>query len=122
MKYLTLSTVVAAAALSGCVVAPYPQYGYAQPAPQYGGPQYQGDAGVVMQAPPVPQYEAVGVAPFLGAVWIGGFWNWSGGRYTWVGGHWDHGRPGYHYVPHRWEPVAHGGWRQQPGRWERERG
>ena len=93
---------VAAAALAGCIVAPV--------AP------YPGD--VVAVAPPAPQYEAVGVAPVAGYIWIGGFWNWVGGRHVWVGGHWEAPRPGYHWVPHRWEPVG-GGWRAHPGHWDR---
>ena len=78
---------------------------------------YYGDE-TVMVAPPAPQVEVVGVAPAPGYVWIGGYWNWVGGRHVWVGGHWDAGRPGYHWVPHRWV-AYHGGYRMQRGHWER---
>src|ERR1700735_4507030 len=90
---------VAGALLGGCVVAPAPGY--------YGG-------AVVTVAPPAPQVEVVGVAPYPGAVWIGGYWNWVGGRAVWVGGRWGHGRPGYHGVPHTWEHGG-GGWRMREG-------
>ena len=53
--------------LGGCVVAPAPGY--------YGG--------VVAVAPPPPQVEVIGVAPTPGYVWIGGYWNWVGGRHVW---------------------------------------
>jgi YXWGXW repeat-containing protein len=87
------------ALLGGCVVAPAP------------GPY-------VTVAPPAPQYEVVGVAPSVGFVWLPGYWNWAGGRYTWVGGHWDRGRPGYHWVAHSWVRGG-GGWRMAPGHWAR---
>jgi len=112
MKLSTLSkTAVAlsltAAALTGCIVAPV------------GPGAYYGDPTVVAVAPPPPRYEVVGVAPVVGAIWIAGFWNWAGGRHVWVGGHWDSPRPGYRWTPHRWEPVARGGWRLNGGRWDR---
>ena len=92
-----------AVALPGCVVVP--DQGH-----------YVG--GVVMVAPPAPRVEVIGVAPNPGYVWIGGYWNWVGGRHVWVGGRWDHGRPGYHWVPHTWERSG-GGWRMHQGHWAR---
>jgi hypothetical protein len=103
---------LAAFALSGCVIAPARPYYRGGPAVE---PAY--DDAVVGVAPPAPQYEVVGVAPVAGYIWIGGFWNWVGGRHVWVGGHWAAPRPGYHWAPHRWERVGHG-WRQHPGHWE----
>jgi hypothetical protein len=91
------------AALSGCVVVP--DQGH-----------YVG--GVVMVAPPAPRVEVIGVAPTPGYVWIGGYWNWVGGRHVWVPGRWDRGRSGYHWESHAW--VREGdGWRMRPGRWVR---
>src|SRR5215472_18520295 len=62
MRYRTLRLMLvaalASAALSACVVAPAPGYGY------YGEAVYD--------APPAVQYEAVGVAPAPGYFWIGG--------------------------------------------------
>jgi hypothetical protein len=45
---------------------------------------------VRVPAPPPPQSEVVGVAPYTGAVWVGGHWAWRPrfGRYVWVPGHW----------------------------------
>ena len=89
--------------LSGCVVAPDQRH-YAD--------------GVVMVAPPAPQVEVIGPPPQAGFVWIGGYWNWVGGRHVWVPGAWSVGRPGYHWAAHRWV-YAGGGWRLERGHWAR---
>ncbi len=105
---------VAAAAgglLSGCIVVPaHHAHGgaYAAPAP----------AVVVVDAPPPPYAEMVPVAPYPGAVWIGGYWGWSGGRHTWVPGYYERPRPGYRYEPHRWESQG-GRWHLRVGGWIR---
>lgn len=90
--------------LSACVVGPAP-YG------EYGG-------AYVSIAPPAPQYEYFGAAPYPGWFWVGGYWDWVGGRYSWVRGHWQAPRAGYRWVPHRW---VHGerGWHLQRGHWQR---
>jgi len=89
--------------LVGCVVVP---------------DQRHGADGVVMIAPPAPRVEVIGTAPYPGYFWIGGYWNWVGGRHEWVGGHWEAPRSGRHWVGHQW--VRQGdGWRMKPGHWER---
>jgi hypothetical protein len=100
----------ATALLGGCVVAPaYPRYG--------GAPGYY-DGDVVYAAPPAPRYEAIGVAPYPGWFWVGGYWTWRSHRHHWVDGRWSAPRPGYRWQPHRWEPISGGrGWREMPGRW-----
>ena len=105
-------TALSASALSACVIAPYPrQIGY-YPVP--GGGMIVTDV-----APPAPYPEVVPVVPFPGAVWIGGYWGWSGNRYSWVPGRWDHGRQGYAWNPHRWENRG-GRWQLQGGGWRRQ--
>jgi hypothetical protein len=94
---------IGALSLTGCVVAPVGPY-YGEPA--------------IAVAPPPPQQEFYGPPPVVGYVWIGGFWNWVGGRHVWVQGHWDAPRPGYRWVPHRWEQGPRG-WYQRPGHWDR---
>jgi len=108
-----------AAALSACVVAPapYPTQVYS-PAPQpiYSQPTYAPAPVIVDVAPPLPYQEVVPVAPFVGAVWIAGYWGWQGGKHYWVPGRWEHPRPGYRYVPHQW--VSEGGhWHLRGGEW-----
>lgn len=96
--------------LGGCVVYPTdPYYGYGY------GP------GVVAPAAPPPVVaESYGVAPYPGALWIGGYWSWSGGRHVWTPGRWEHPRAGYRWAPRRWE-QGRDGWHQYGGRWERQR-
>jgi len=100
------------ASLSACVVAPVAQpYGY-------GGYGPGGEVVVANVAPPAPYYEPIPAVPYAGAIWIGGYWGWQGGRHVWVGGHYEHGRPGYTYQPHYW--VAHGDrWHLEGGQWQR---
>lgn len=91
--------------LAGCVVVPADPY--------YGG-------GTVAVAPPPPRAEVVGVAPYPGWIWLGGYWNWTGRRHEWVGGHWDAPRHGHRWVPHHWSQHRDG-WRFNRGYWHRGR-
>jgi hypothetical protein len=100
-----LASLVVAASLFGCVVAPVPVA-----RPYYGEP--------VMMAPPPPRVEYVGPPPVLGQIWIDGFWNWTGNGHYWVPGRWEAPRPGYYWAPHRWERDGDH-WRQSGGHWER---
>ena len=108
--------------MTACVVAPYPgrRVVYAQPVPAYSqAPEsvYQEEA-VVDVAPPAPYVEVVPAIPFAGAVWIGGYWGWRGGRHAWVGGRWEQPRPGYGWRTHAW--VQEGGrWHLHGGGWVR---
>ena len=101
-----------AALLSACVVAPYGQQPAYYPAAGVA-------PGVVVDAPPpAPYMEVVPAIPFAGAIWIGGYWGWNGGRHEWVPGRWEHPRPGYAWRPHAW--VHQGGrWHLHEGGWER---
>ncbi|MCK7498558.1 MAG: hypothetical protein MZW92_53975 [Comamonadaceae bacterium] len=75
----------------------------------YGGSGYSSAGEVVVDgAPPAPYAEVIPVIPFAGAVWLGGYWGWRGGRHHWVSGHWTHPRPGHYWRPHRWEPHRPG--------------
>lgn len=95
---------VATAAMTGCAteaVAVRPHFGE-----------------VVTVAPPLPQAEVMGVAPFAGAVWAPGYWNWVGGKHVWVAGRWEHPREGLYWEPHTWVHVG-GGWHLREGYWAR---
>ena len=89
MSYRKLAiAALCCATLSACVVKPIDR--------PYGGGYGCGDEPVVVDvAPPAPYYETVPVAPFVGAVWIGGYWGWNRGRHTWVPGRYEHPRPSY---------------------------
>jgi hypothetical protein len=66
---------------------------------------------------PVGPVEVVPVAPYAGAVWIGGSWAWQGGRHVWAPGYYSRPRIGRTYVAGEWRhgPRGHyyvrGGWR-----------
>lgn len=92
---------------SACVVAPTPRGLYI-------GPEV-----AIAVAPPPPIVESYGVAPYPGYFWVGGYWNWVGGRHVWVGGHWQAPRPGYRWVPRRWV-QGRDGWHLRGGRWARQ--
>ncbi len=86
-----MAMVLSSLVLSGCVVAT------AQPAYVRHEP--------VLVAPPPPSVEVIGVAPYPGYVWIGGYWTWREHRHHWVPGRWErHGRE----------------WRERPGHWVRD--
>lgn len=109
---------VATLALSACVVAPYPQRVY-HPVPAGPGPGAYPEGDVVVDVPPpAPYVEVVPPLPYAGAIWIGGYWGWSGGRHHWVPGRWEAPRPGYAWRPHAW--VQEGGrWHLHGGGWVR---
>ena len=106
-----LVVAMSAVMLSACVVSPYPRrVVYSEPVPA--------DSVIVDVAPPAPYVEVVPAIPFAGAVWLGGYWGWNGGRHQWVPGRWDHPRPGYQWRPHAW--VNQGGrWHLHGGGWVR---
>lgn len=70
-------------------------------------------------APPPAPVEVVPAVPFVGAVWVGGYWNWSGGRHVWVPGHYVRANPGYRWQPHYWQRRPGGGWWLRGGVWVR---
>jgi hypothetical protein len=97
----------ALAVLGGCAVYPAP------------GPYYGGNPAVIAPyGPPPVVAETYGVAPYPGAIWISGYYSWSGGRHVWTPGRWEQPRAGYHWVPRTWEQHGHE-WHQRGGHWER---
>ena len=111
-------TALSAVMLTGCIVAPVGQPYYSDPYSNI--PETQAYAPVYAPiAPPVPYVETIPVAPFAGAIWIGGNWNWSGGRHVWSPGRYERARPGYHWQPQRWDRGPRGGWYSHGGGWRR---
>jgi hypothetical protein len=112
VRFRLLIVSLSAVLLSACVVAPYPRrVVYAEPVPVE-------TMAVVDVAPPAPYVEVVPGVPYAGALWIGGYWGWNGGRHQWVPGRWEHGRPGYQWRAHAW--VQQGGrWHLHSGGWVR---
>jgi hypothetical protein len=73
---------------------------------------------VVRTPPPAERVEVVGVAPYAGAVWIGGHWRWSGRGHVWMPGYWQRPRIGHVWEPAHWVDGP-AGWRFVPGHWRR---
>lgn len=53
--------------------------------------------------------------PNARAVWIDGYWSWTGNRHQWVRGHWD-ANPRGKWAAASWQKKA-GLWIFIPGRW-----
>jgi WXXGXW repeat (2 copies) len=105
---------LSAVLLSACVVTPLPP-----PRPVVYAPEPVAEAPVIVDvAPPPSQVEVVPLVPFAGALWIGGYWGWNGGRHVWVPGRWEHPRPGYGWRPHAWV-QQNGRWHLHAGGWVR---
>lgn len=49
---------------------------------------------VVSGPPPAPVREDRPAPPGQNAVWVSGYWHWTGMRYAWIPGHWDAPPPG----------------------------
>lgn len=73
---------------------------------------------IVVEAPPAPRVETMGVAPSADHVWVPGNWTRSGNQWIWSSGHWDL-RPAAKsvYVPGHWERQG-GGYVWREGYWK----
>jgi hypothetical protein len=56
------------------------------------------------------------VKPFPGAVWVHGYWTFTGKRYVWSKGYWTKPRHGFVYRQPRWKKSGNV-WYYHPGRW-----
>ena len=102
---IIVSFAVALGALSACVVeqnAPPPR------------------AVVVSGPPPAPVEEVRPQEPHPGAVWVAGYWHWSGVQYTWIPGHWDEPRAGATWRAPRYSSHE-GTYFYEPGGWSAPR-
>jgi WXXGXW repeat (2 copies) len=72
---------------------------------------------VVAAPPPAPIEEVRPPPPFAQAVWVPGYWQWSGVRYVWAAGRWSPRPAGYMWEPHRWERRDDGKWVHRTGHW-----
>lgn len=75
---------------------------------------------VVYQDPPPPRMVVQPAAPYGGAVWVEGNWQWNGAQWVWADGYWQQPRVGYVYVQPRWERRGNG-WVHVEGRWNQHR-
>jgi hypothetical protein len=63
----------------------------------------------VREVPPPPP-------PNVQAVWVAGYWHWTGLQYTWIPGHWERAPPGAAWrAPHY--SFREGTYFYEPGGW-----
>src|SRR5256885_16853973 len=73
---------------------------------------------VVVEAPPSPRHEVIGIAPSASHVWVQGYWSHRHGRWVWVPGHWElRPRATATWVPGHWDQTSRG-WVWTPGHWD----
>lgn len=63
---------------------------------------------IVQTAPPPVRFEVRPRRPYAGAIWVSGYWWWSGVSHAWIGGHYVRPIHGYRFVAPRW--VFSGGY------------
>lgn len=72
----------------------------------------------VRRAPPPPLRPRIPPRPAATAIWIGGYWRWSGVDFVWVDGFWERRPPvGRVWVRDKWIHTNRG-WYRRPGRWK----
>lgn len=108
-RFLKLAFVLfCACAASGC----WAHYHY-----RHGPPAASVGVVYVRRAPPPPRHVRIPPRPAPTAIWIDGYWRWSGVEFVWVEGFWDRNPPpGKVWAPGRWVHTSRG-WYWQPGRW-----
>lgn len=100
-----IAALLAPLALGACVVAPV-------------GYDPYDTVAVADVPPPAPLYEVQPAVPFLGAVWISGYWGWYGARHQWVPGYWARAPHGQVWLAPSWHPYQ-GRWALRGGGWAR---
>ena len=75
--------------------------------------------GMVVSGPPPPPVQEVRSAPpGANAVWVDGYWHWTGARYAWIPGHWENAPPGATWYGPRYV-TTDGTTVYEPGGWKR---
>jgi hypothetical protein len=68
--------------------------------------------------PPAPMRETRPLPPDAQAIWVAGYWHWSGMQYTWIPGHWERAPPGASWHAPRYS-IREGTYFYEPGGWSR---
>ena len=64
---------------------------------------------------PAVREEARPVAPSPTAVWVSGYWHWTGASYTWIPGRWEAAPPGSQWYGPRYVQGGDGRYYYEPG-------
>ena len=73
--------------------------------------------GMVVSGPPPPlQQDVPSPQPAPQAVWVPGYWHWTGAQYTWIPGHWETPPPGVVWAAPRYTSQD-GSTVYEPGSW-----
>ncbi|WP_428408349.1 hypothetical protein [Hyphococcus sp.] len=114
MKFLRLLKLAAlsgamAALTSGCWYHAHYRHG---PAPVRMSVSY------IRVSPPPPRRIIIPPRPSPAAIWINGYWRWTGADYVWIDGFWEHNPPRHKtWRDGRWVHTSQG-WYWVPGRWD----
>jgi len=101
-SFLALMMSIFAGGASGCVATA------SNPTPR----------GVMVNGPPpAPLPEDRPAPPTAGAIWVNGYWHWTGAQYTWIPGHWENAPPGQSWYGPRYV-SSEGAFFYQPGGWK----
>jgi hypothetical protein len=71
---------------------------------------------VVSGPPPDPIAEERPAPPSVQAVWVPGYWHWTGMHYAWIPGHWENAPPGTAWAAPRYT-SREGTYFYEPGGW-----
>jgi hypothetical protein len=72
--------------------------------------------GIVVAGPPPAPREEIRTSPQSpSAVWVSGYWHWTGASYTWIPGHWEVAPPGARWYGPRYVQGGDGRYYYEPG-------
>lgn len=74
---------------------------------------------IVSGPPPAPVHEEAPPPPNPQALWVGGYWHWTGTVYVWIPGHWEAPPAGTVWNAPRVVTTQDGRYVYEPGGWQR---
>jgi len=76
---------------------------------------------VVSGPPPAPVREERPAPPGPQAIWVAGYWHWTGMQYAWIPGHWEAPPSGTVWAAPRVVQSGDGRYLYEPGGWRPSR-